>query len=318
MSIPDWPKDGPALLQRMDSALRTRDGQLMIGGKTVRAWADQLGTPCFLYDRSLVNARIARLRAALPAQVRLHYAVKANPFEPLLAHLKERVDGFDTASLGELQALQRQGVDLHRCSIAGPAKSDNELIWAAENGVLVNLESAGEARRLAALARQAGIQARAALRLNPPFELKGSGMRMGGGSMPFGIDSEQAGAVLSELDRAALRLEGFHVYAGSQCRQADTLADGIERSLALVAKLSEQHGIMPRSINLGGGFGIPYAPNDEPLDLARLGGALRETLDRWRDRLPETEFVIELGRYLVGEAGIYVTRIVDRKHSRGR
>ncbi|MFP4272879.1 MAG: alanine racemase, partial [Halothiobacillaceae bacterium] len=313
MSIPDWPKDGPALLQRMDSALRTRDGQLMIGGKTVRAWADQLGTPCFLYDRSLVNARIARLRAALPAQVRLHYAVKANPFEPLLAHLKERVDGFDTASLGELQALRRQGVDLHRCSLAGPAKSDQELAWAAEHGVLVNLESAGEAKRLAALARQAGLTARVALRLNPPFELKGSGMRMGGGSTPFGIDAEQAVQVMAGLDGKALRLEGFHVYAGSQCRQADVLAEGVERSLALVAELSTRGDMRPRSINLGGGFGIPYAPKDEPLDLAHLGQALGSALDRWRERLPGTEFVIELGRYLVGEAGIYVTRIVDRK-----
>lgn len=318
MKVDAWLENGRLLLDTLGSRLKVREGRLWMGDRFVRDWAEALGTPCFLYDCAILDAGIDRLRAALPDDLRLHYAVKANPHPPLLAYLSHRVDGFDTASLGELTRLAEQGVDPRRCSLAGPAKSDAELAWALAHQVLVNVESAGEAARMAGLARQSGLTGRIALRLNPPFELKGSGMRMGGGANPFGIDAEQAGAVIDALDHKALSLEGFHLYAGSQCRDADVLAEGFERSLSLIAELCTSRGWLPKIVNLGGGFGIPYAPGDPPLALENLGAALKAMLAKWRGRFPETEFIIELGRYLVGEAGIYVTRVVDAKHSRGR
>jgi len=318
MNRPTWPENGAAMLTRMGSAFTVRNGELYLDNQSVTTLVRQIGTPCYLYSQDALQQRLAALREALPADIALHYAVKANPHEALLAFFKDHVDGFDTASLGELIRLADQGVDLGRCSLAGPAKSDEELAFALKHDVLVNLESVGEAQRLAKIAKTAGKKARVALRINPPFELKGSGMRMGGGAKPFGIDAEQIPAMAAELDDNWLRLEGFHLYAGSQCREAAVLVEGFDKGLALMAELAAAIGFSPKIINLGGGFGIAYSPLETPLDLAAVGKGLKELLALWRPRFANAQFVIELGRYLVGEAGIYVTRIMDRKYSRGK
>lgn len=294
------------------------DGSLQIGGQSLSLLAERVGqTPFYAYDRGLLRERVAQLRAALPKQVKLHYAMKANPLPAVVGWMAGLVDGIDVASAGELQVALNAGADPVEISFAGPGKRDIELHQAVAAGVLVNVESARELPVLAAASKRYGLPARVAVRVNPDFELKGSGMKMGGGAKPFGVDAERVPAMAREVIASGAEWRGFHIFAGSQALSAAAIIEAQVQALALAADLTEQIGVALPHCNLGGGFGIPYFPGDEPLDLKAVGDALGETLEAVPAALKYTQFCVELGRYLVGEAGVYLTRIVDRKVSHG-
>ncbi|MEE4451097.1 pyridoxal-dependent decarboxylase, exosortase A system-associated [Novosphingobium resinovorum] len=294
------------------------DGVLAVGGRPVTQWVEQAGgTPLFVYSADLVRARVTQLRAALPGRVALHYAVKANPFVPLLELMAGLVDGFDIASGGELEIVRGAGLPLGKVSFAGPGKRDAELQAGIAAGVTLNLESEGEAARALAIGDRLGVVPRLAVRVNPSFDLKGSGMKMGGGAKPFGVDAERVPALVREVIAAGAEWRGFHIFAGSQALGAEAIAETQEQALALAARLAEESGAALPHCNLGGGLGIPYFPGDTPLDLALVGERLAACMADLPPVLQETEFCIELGRYLVGEAGVYLARIVDRKVSHG-
>ena len=296
----------------------TIDGELAIGGRKASALADEAGcTPLFVYSRARIAARVAELRAALPEQVALHYAVKANPYGPVLETMAGLVDGFDIASGGELALVTAAGIDPARISFAGPGKRDAELKAAIEAGATLNLESEGEAERAIAIAVGLGKTPRLAVRVNPDFDLKGSGMKMGGGAKPFGVDADRVPALVRRLIAAGTDWRGFHIYAGSQALDAAAIAETQRQTIALAARLAAESGTNPPEVNLGGGFVIPYFPGDVPVDLTAVGSALGAELAKLPPELAATQFCIELGRYLVGEAGVYLTRIVDRKVSHG-
>lgn len=289
-------------------------GTLMIGGRSAEDWA-AAETPLFVYDGSMVEARVARFRAAFPA-VDLHYAIKANPFPPLLAAIAPLVDGLDVASAGELaEALAIKPASA--ISFAGPGKSDGELAAAIEAGATLNVESEGEARRALSTAERLGRTPRLAVRVNPDVELRGSGMKMGGRASPFGIDTDRAGALARNVIAARADWRGWHIYPGSQALDAAALIETQAATLALARRLSDEAGAPPPLVNLGGGFGVPYFAGDRPLDFEAVGTALTEQLAAWPADLAGTRFAIELGRWLVAEAGVYLTRVVDRKESRG-
>ncbi len=297
---------------------RDGEGRLLIAGRPAEAWvADAGDTPLFVYDMGLVRSRIAAVRGAMPPGVRLHYAVKANPMPDLLAALAPLVDGFDVASEGELGRALAAGMPAPAISFAGPGKRDRELAAAIRAGAILSLESAGEAARTLAIARSLGRRAAVLLRVNPPFELRGSGMRMGGGARPFGVDAADAPAVLATLADPAFDFAGFHVFAGSQNLDWAAIADAQAATVDLVGRLAGAAPGPVRLVNLGGGFGVPYFPAERPLDLAAVGAALAETLRARPAILGPSIFALELGRYLVAEAGVYLTRVVDRKRSGG-
>jgi diaminopimelate decarboxylase len=294
------------------------EGTLSIDGQKVTDLVEQAGsTPLFVYSAALLTERAHALRAAMPARLAIHYAVKANPYAPLLKHMLGLVDGFDIASGGELTIVQAAGIDPARVSFAGPGKRDGELEAAISAGVTLNLESEGEAARAMVIAERLGITPRLAIRVNPDFDLKGSGMKMGGGAKPFGIDAERVPALARQLIAAGAEWRGFHIFAGSQALSADAIIETQRQTLELAARLAEESGAALPKCNLGGGFGIPYFPGDEPVDVKAVGDALGERFAALPDVLRDTAFCIELGRYLVGEAGVYLTRVVDRKESHG-
>lgn len=294
------------------------DGELAIGTRKASDLVAEAGrTPLFVYSGALIKRRVAELYAALPPRVALHYAVKANPYGPLLELMSQLVDGFDIASAGELQLAQAAGVAANRISFAGPGKRTEELEAAISAGVTLNLESEGEAVRALEAGHRLGVTPRLAIRVNPDFDLKGSGMKMGGGAKPFGVDAERVPAMAREVIASGAEWRGFHIFAGSQALSAAAIIEAQVQALALAADLNEQIGVPLPHCNLGGGFGIPYFPGDEPLDLKAVGDALGETLEAVPETLRYTQFCVELGRYLVGEAGVYLTRIVDRKVSHG-
>ena len=295
-------------------------GVLQVGRTPIDVLAERVGsTPFFAYDRQLLTDRIGLLRSTLPKGIQLSYAIKANPMPAVVQHLAGLVDSFDVASAGEMQVALDTPVPATRVSFAGPGKTDAELSRAVAAGITIELESATEAARTAAAGLRLGLRPRVAVRVNPNFQVKGSGMRMGGGPQQFGVDAEQVPALLGQLQAADLDVLGFHVFAGSQNLNASILCEAQRNTVDLVLWLSEAATQPIRYVNLGGGFGIPYSEKDAPLDLAAIGSNLGELLDgSLRPRLPEARVVVELGRYIVGECGVYITRIVDRKESRGR
>jgi diaminopimelate decarboxylase len=294
------------------------DGVLAVAGRPVTAWVEEAGdTPLFLYSADLIRQRVAALRAAMPERLALHYAVKANPFGPVLQLFSGLVDGFDIASGGELALVRQAGIAADRVSFAGPGKRNRELEAAIAAGVTLNCESEAEARRALVISDKLGITPRLAIRVNPAFDLKGSGMKMGGGAKQFGLDAERVPALAREIAASGADWRGFHIFAGSQALDAEAIADTQAQALDLAGQLAEESGLALPHCNLGGGMGIPYFPGDKPVDLDLVGSRLAERFAALPDPLQETAFCIELGRYLVGEAGVYITRIVDRKVSHG-
>ena len=296
----------------------TVDGELAVGGKTASQLVHDAGsTPLFVYSADLIRQRVAALREAMPDSLSLHYAIKANSFQPILQLFSELVDGFDIASGGELELVRQAGIALDQVSFAGPGKRDDELEAAVRAGVTLNLESEAEADRALRISESTGIAARLAIRVNPDFDLKGSGMKMGGGAKPFGVDAERVPKLARHIIASGAEWRGFHIFAGSQALDAEAIAETQAQTLELAGKLADESGAPLPHCNLGGGIGIPYFPGDKPVDLALVGERLAEQFANLPDSLAETKFCIELGRYLVGEAGVYLARIVDRKQSHG-
>ncbi len=296
-----------------------RDGQLVLGGQTLACLANRIGqTPFYAYDRGLLRQRVAELRQILPPALKLHYAMKANPMPAVVGLMAGLVDGIDVASAGELKVALDAGADPAEISFAGPGKRETELRQAVASHVLINIESMREVVLLARLSDELGLPARVAVRVNPDFELKGSGMKMGGGPKQFGVDVEQMPELLARVQDGGLAFEGFHLFAGSQNLRADSICEAQQKSYALALRLADACAQPVRFLNLGGGFGIPYFPGEKRLDLAPIADNLAGLVERARTEMPQAGLVIELGRYLVGEAGLYVTRILDRKVSRGQ
>ena len=293
--------------------------ELKIGGWSADELIEQAGgTPLFVYDSSIVGAQVARFRATMPEGLALHYAVKANPYRPLLKFLARYVDGFDIASAGELQMLQDAEIGGLPISFAGPGKRDTEIEAAIAANITLNVESDGEVERALAIAELVGRPPKIAVRVNPPFGIKGSGMKMGGLASPFGVDFDRAAPLVRRVIDGGADWRGLHIFAGSQVLSAEALIEAQRATVALAAEFADSAGAAPSELNLGGGFGIPYFSGEQPLDVDAVGAALAETLARAPDILAHTRFAIELGRWLVGEAGVYLTRIVDRKVSGGR
>lgn len=297
---------------------QSADGELLIGGIPLRRLAERVGqTPFYAYDRGLLTRRVTELRAALPAGIKIHFAMKANPMPAVVDHMARLVDGIDVASARELKIALDSGANPRDISFAGPGKRHEELRQAVAAGILINIESFREVAELAAIRQESGWPVRVAVRVNPDFELKSSGMKMGGGPKQFGVDAERVPELLADIGSAGLAFEGFHLFAGSQNLRPEAIVEAQRKCFDLAVRLAEAAPAPVKFLNLGGGFGIPYFPGEQRLDLTSIGANLKTIADEAADKFPGAEIVIELGRYLVGEAGVYVCSIVDRKDSRG-
>ena len=296
-----------------------QDDCLQVGGMTLTRLAQRVGaTPFYAYDRQKISERIALLRRHLPAGILLHYAMKANPMPALVQHVAGLVDGMDVASAGEMRVALDTVLPPDSISFAGPGKKEHELRSAIAAGVVLNLESAREMESVAQLGASLGITPKVAIRVNPDFALKSSGMKMGGGPQPFGIDAECVPDVLKRLAALGLDFTGFHIFSGSQNLNAAALQEAHAKSLQLGIRLAEYAPSPPRWLNIGGGLGVPYFPGERALDLAAVGENLQRLMPEVQRQLPGTRIAIELGRYIVAEAGIYVCRVLERKISRGQ
>ncbi|WP_018866635.1 MULTISPECIES: pyridoxal-dependent decarboxylase, exosortase A system-associated [unclassified Thioalkalivibrio] len=298
---------------------RVVDDCLELGGQSLMELAARVGqTPFYAYSREAMTERVAQLRAGLPQGLSLHYAIKANPMPAVVQHMAGLVDGLDVASSREMQVALDTGTAPGDISFAGPGKAIPELEAAVAAGITINLESPTELERLGAIAESTGRQAHVAVRVNPDFELKSSGMRMSGGPKAFGVDAERVPELLARIGELGLHFRGFHIFSGSQNLRPETLVEAQGHTFDLALRLAESAPGPVEMLNIGGGFGIPYFPGDQPLDLGPIADHLENRLPAVREALPDAEIMLELGRYLVGEAGIYVAEVLDRKESRGQ
>jgi diaminopimelate decarboxylase len=296
--------------------------ELLVGKLTLTQLTQLVGdTPFYAYDRQLITNKVSYLKHILPDKISVSYAIKANPLVSLVHMLSHQVEGFDVASKKEMLLALQTGIPANKISFAGPGKSSDDIQAAIIAGVILHVESIGEIAKVASTAKKLQLKAEIAIRVNPSFELKLSGMKMSGGAKPFGIDEEQIAQVLTKLPLDVLNLRGFHIYSGSQNLNADAIILSQQQTFALAQKLTENtKKITQRNIdylNIGGGFGVPYFANQLPLDINRIANNLEQLLDQYQPLVASTEIILELGRYLVAEAGIYVCKIIDKKVSRG-
>ncbi|WP_067515515.1 pyridoxal-dependent decarboxylase, exosortase A system-associated [Endozoicomonas ascidiicola] len=299
--------------------LQSNDNRLIIGGRTANELVAIAGSsPCYIYDRSVLSAKVAQFRELMPAALKLHYAIKANPMPALVSHMAQHVDGLDVASHQEMLIALGSGVAAADISFAGPAKGMHELKAAVAAGITVNVESPLELQRLYECYDDLSIRARVAFRVNPDFELKSSGMKMAGGPKQFGIDAEQMPSILATLDTDKVDFQGFHIFSGSQNLRSESLIECHQKTFELAARLAEFAPAPVKHVNIGGGLGIPYFPGEQALDLAGIAENLQSLIDALPSSLVSTEFVMELGRWLVGEAGYYICQVTDKKVSRGQ
>jgi diaminopimelate decarboxylase len=284
------------------------------------ALADRHGTPLYVYDGAAIRARLAELRAALPPEAALFYAVKANACPDVVALLAELADGLDVASTGELALADEFLPRGKRLGVTGPAKPDPLVAYAGPDALFM-LESLEE---LAAIERLRPGRTRVLVRVAPAARGAGFAVEMGGGqATPFGFDEEALDAVAPALraahDAGRIELLGVHVHAGSQTRSWRRVAEHFGRTFAIAARLEALLGVPLPLVDLGGGLGARQTDADTPLALAPLGRALGELCAQHAATVGHAVTpILELGRALVGEAGTYVTRVVRVKASRGK
>ncbi len=279
------------------------------------------GTPFYVYDRQFIINRIKQLTNTLPSEISLHYAIKANPLPSLVQLMATQVSGFDVASKKEMLLAIQTGMPAEKVSFAGPGKTAEDIEAAIIAGVTLHVESVGEIARVELAASKLSLKASIALRINPKFELKSSGMKMSGGSKPFGIDEEQVPEILKGLNLTRINLRGFHIFAGSQNLNAEAIISAQQQTFMLAEELVALSSEITKSkidyLNIGGGFGVPYFANETSLDVEAIANSLQILLKKHKTLVAGLELILELGRYLVAEAGIYVSKVIDKKVSRG-
>ena len=297
-------------------------GELRIGGLSVGSLAERYGTPLYLYDAHVLHQKWQLLRSALTPEFTIAYSVKANPNPALLEYFLAKHCDLEIASAGEFHCALRAGCPPSRILFAGPGKTEAELELVVKEGIgEIHAESLGEIRRIGAIAERLTTRSRVAVRVNPGAAAQGGAMRMGGKPAPFGIDEEALDDALQALlSTASIEFRGIHLFAGTQILDHTVLVSQYRKGLEIAGRIAARAGRPLPTVDFGGGLGIPYFDGDRDLDMDRLRDEIAVIMAEVRTQpaFSGTRFVVEPGRYLVGEAGIYVARVTDVKVSRGK
>lgn len=301
---------------------RAPNGELHLGGVSVSHMAEKYGTPLFIYDSGIIDKKWNRLRAALPPEFSICYSVKANPNRTILCHFLSKHAGLEIASGGEFCLAVSAGCPAERILFAGPGKTEAELQLVLEKGIgEIHVESCVEAERVARIAQRLGIKAGVAVRVNPGGEAEGGAMRMGGRPAPFGVDEESLDDVLRFIgSQSSMEFRGVHLFTGTQILDFNVLLVQYRKGIEIALRAANFFKTPLPTLDFGGGLGIPYFSNERELDMDSLGKGLQALFAEFRGEplLAGTKLLVEPGRYLIAEAGVYVTRVSDVKISRGK
>ncbi len=294
---------------------------LVISGRTIRSLADEFGTPLYIYDAATMRRRFTQLKDALTGFADIYFSIKANPNPAVAALFVQQGAGIEIASAGEYERARQAGAKPQDILFAGPGKRGDELEHVIRNGIgEIHLECFEEIDCVDAIAARHNKTVAVAIRVNPVASAQGGAMRMGGKPSPFGFDEEQIGDVLTALSgKTHLDLAGLHLFAGTQILEAETLLMQWRHGLELSARIAREFGRPLRSIDLGGGLGIPYYAGDRTLDLEaiRQGIPALMAMKSADPLLRNARVIVEPGRYLAGPGGLYVAGVIASKLSRG-
>jgi diaminopimelate decarboxylase len=300
------------------SQFQSNGEQLLVNGHPLSLLKHQAGqTPFYVYDRSVIAQKIHQLREKLPQALKLHYAMKANPMSAVVNFINDFVDGIDVASGNELRVALNSGISASQISFAGPGKQALELRMAVASQTTINVESFNELEKLRDISDELGLRARVAIRVNPDFELKSSGMKMGGGAQQFGIDTELVPKALKLISDYGLHYRGLHIFTGSQNLNSESIITAHKAIFELAGRLQNDAHSDIETLNIGGGLGIPYFPGEKTLPLEAIGEQLEPLIQSFKSTHCSAEIAMELGRYIVGDSGLYVSEVIDIKQSRG-
>jgi diaminopimelate decarboxylase len=294
--------------------------ELHIGQFPVTGLVEKYGEPMYIYDAEVIERQYRKIRAALPEQVEIFYSVKANPNVSIVGFLSHLAQGAEVSSLRELYVARSVGIAPQRILFVGPSKSEIELREALGQGVFcIAVESAQELGLVDQLASEMDRPCNVILRINPAFDAAGSKLKMGGAARQFGIDEE----VVEEIFREAASLKcvqvsGIHVYVGTRILDHEVAWKNCQYALELGRRLQEKTGVAIRVIDFGGGLGVPYFGGEHELDVEEFGRKFRSFFSEYQRTMPETRFIMELGRFLVAESGIYLSKVRYTKKSRGQ
>lgn len=291
-----------------------------VQGVAFTALAEEFGTPLYVYDSAVLARQYDGLRALLDPDLEFFYSLKANPNVSVCARLRALGARAEVSSLTELLTARRAGVPGRDIIFLGPGKSPAELAACLDEGVFaIVCESFGELRAVDALARARGTRAPVALRVNPNFAVKGSGLTMGGRPRQFGIDEDELFARPGlAAEYPSVRLLGVHAYMGTRILDAEVVAENARRIAALAERLADRLGFPLEMLDIGGGLGIAYFEGEHDLDLPDLGARLNPVIGGFRAAHPDTRIIMELGRFLTAPAGTYVARVRYVKTSMGQ
>jgi diaminopimelate decarboxylase len=296
--------------------------ELHVGRVPVSSLAAAYGTPFFVYDCAVLDQKWNLLCHALPDVFSICYSVKANPNQAILKHFLAKGAGLEIASAGEFCQAVHAGCSPQNIIFAGPGKSEQELDLVLTQGIgEIHLESLREAERISALAQKKGLVANVALRINPSGEAEGGAMRMGGRPAAFGIDEENLDDVLDRVSALpGLLCRGIHLFTGTQILDWQILVNQYRKGLAVARRVAARLQRPLQTLDFGGGLGVPYFPHEQLLDTQKLRPELNALFHGVQSDplLAGTHFMVEPGRFLVAEAGIYITRVNDVKTSRGK
>ncbi len=296
--------------------------ELVIGEVSAELLAETYGTPLYVYDRAAIDAQFDCLRATLPRCFTIFYSIKANPNPAVVQHLSARGCGLEVASIGEFHIGRSIGCAPSYTVFAGPGKTLAELEGTISQGIgELHVESLLEAQRVAHIARRLGVRQKVAIRVNPAGEAEGGAMRMGGRPAPFGIDEEMLDQALTAVcSESALEFTGIHLFVGTQILDADILIQQYRHGLSIARRAAECTGCSLQTVDFGGGLGVPYFAHEQQLDVNHLRQGLGELFANIVDEpaFANTRFLVEPGRFLTAEAGVYLARVIDVKTSRGK
>lgn len=296
------------------------NGRLNFSGVDINSIVDQMETPLFIYDAETIKSRYNYLRENLPTEVDIFYAMKANSNIAVIKQLVKLGAGVEVASEGELYACKKAGVNPKNIVFGGPSKTDSDIETAINMGIYaLNAESLGEIQRINKIAGTKNIVMDIELRINPEFEIAGVAVSLGGGSKKFGIDTEQVDDIITEvLTFKNVRLQGIHIFAGTGIKDSEGFLSNLENCFRLAKEINDKH-FRVESIDVGGGIGIPYGDDDPVFQIDGLKEQITKLIDEYSFiRENSTRIITEPGRYLVGQSGVYITKVIDKKHSRGR
>jgi diaminopimelate decarboxylase len=308
--------------QLIDRFFDSAKGELRVGKVGIHELAAAYGSPLFVYDRAIAKRKWTELREALPKRFSIFYSVKANPNPAILRIFIEKECGLEVASASEFYLALTSGCPPHRILFAGPGKTEEELEYVLSKGIgEIHVESFREIEHISRISNGLGCRARVAIRVNPGGDAAGGAMRMGGKPAAFGLDEERLEeAVALVLTHPSLELRGIHLFTGTQILDATVLLRQYSAGIELARRAGRVLGHPVNRVDFGGGLGIPYFTHEKELDLKELRcGLLEQMRSLEKDPLCEgTEFLVEPGRFLIGESGVYVAKVIDKKVSRGK